>query len=74
MVNAILAGILSFLIPGLGHAIAGRVKPGIRFFIIWLLIGIIAAFIFQHWIVKVIDLLFCIFAAYDAYVRTRPRI
>ena len=34
MVNAILAGILSFLIPGLGQAVAGDIKKGIIFFVI----------------------------------------
>lgn len=71
MVKAFLAAILSFLIPGIGQMIAGKYKTGVIFLVIWIFIGIIATFIFQHWIVKVIDLIFCIFSAYDAYVRLR---
>lgn len=67
MVNAILAAILSFFIPGLGQAVAGDIKKGIIFFIIAVVIGIIASFIFRHWIVLIIDLLYALYAAYDAY-------
>ena len=38
MANAILAAILSFLIPGLGQAYAGDMKKGIIFFIVFLII------------------------------------
>ncbi len=71
MLKPILAAILSFLIPGVGQAIAGKLKTGVIFFVIWILLGVIATFIFQHWLVRIIDLLFCLFAAYDAYVRLR---
>ena len=67
MVNAILAGILSFLIPGLGQAVAGDIKKGIIFFVIAVIIGIFASFIFRHWVVLIIDLLYALYAAYDAY-------
>ncbi|WP_459538336.1 hypothetical protein [Methanobrevibacter sp.] len=67
MVNAILAGILSFLIPGLGQAVAGDIKKGIIFFVIAVIIAIFASFIFRHWIVLIIDLLYALYAAYDAY-------
>lgn len=67
MVNAILAGILSFLIPGLGQAVAGDIKKGVIFFIIALVIGCFASFIFRHWVVWIIDILYALFAAYDAY-------
>ena len=50
MANAILAAILSFLIPGLGQAIAGDIKKGIIFFVAWLIIGLLAAIIFKQWI------------------------
>ena len=65
--NAIVAAILSFLIPGLGQAISGEVMKGIIFFIIALVIGAIATFIFKHWVVYIIDLLYALYAAYDAY-------
>ena len=64
MVNAILAGILSFLIPGLGQAVAGDIKKGIIFFVIAVIIGIFASFIFRHWVVLII---YALYASYDAY-------
>lgn len=67
MVNAILAGILSFIIPGLGQAIAGDIKKGIIFFVLAIIIGAIALLIFRHWVVYIIDILYALFAAYDAY-------
>ena len=67
MVNAILAAILSFLIPGLGQAVAGDIKKGVIFFVIALVIGAIATLIFRHWIVYIIDIAYALYAAYDAY-------
>ena len=67
MANAILAAILSFLIPGLGQAYAGDIKKGIIFFVIAIVIAIIATLIFSHWIVYLIDIIYCLYAAYDAY-------
>ena len=67
MANAILAAILSFLIPGLGQAYAGDIKKGLIFFVILVIIAIIASIIFRHWVVWLIDLLYCLYAAYDAY-------
>ena len=67
MANAILAAILSFLIPGLGQAYAGDIKKGVIFLVIAIVVWAIACFIFQHWVVWIIDLLYCLYAAYDAY-------
>ena len=67
MVNAILAAILSFFIPGLGQAIAGDVKKGIIFLIIAILIGLIASIVFRSFFAYIINLLFGLYAAYDAY-------
>ena len=67
MVNAVLAAVLSFLIPGLGQAIAGDIKKGAIFFVIALVIWAIASLIFKHWVVWIIDILYALFAAYDAY-------
>ena len=67
MVNAILAAILSFFIPGLGQAVAGDIKKGIIFFVICIVLAIIATLIFSHWIVYLIDIIYCLYAAYDAY-------
>lgn len=67
MVSPILAAILSFLIPGLGQALAGDVKKGVIFFVIAIVIWIIASLIFKHWVVWVIDIIYALYAAYDAY-------
>ena len=68
MANAILAAILSFIIPGLGQAIAGDIKKGIIFFVILLVIGAIIAFLLNGatWS-YLISLIYRIYAAYDAY-------
>ena len=67
MVNAILAAILSLLIPGLGQAVAGDVKKGAIFFIGAIVIWIIATMIFRTWVVWLIDVIYAVYAAYDAY-------
>ena len=67
MVNAILAAVLSFLIPGLGQAIAGDIKKGIIFFVIAIVLAGIASLIFRTWFACIINLLYSLFAAYDAY-------
>ena len=68
MVNAILAAILSFIIPGLGQAIAGDIKKGIIFFIIALVLGTIVIYVLKGatW-GYIIDLIYSIYVAYDAY-------
>ena len=60
MVNAILAAVLSFLIPGLG-------KKGIIFFVIAIVLAGIASLIFRTWFAGIVNLLYSLFAAYDAY-------
>lgn len=65
--NAILAAILSFLIPGLGQAISGEVGRGIILFVAALVVGIFASIVFKSWIVNIINILIAIYAAYDAY-------
>jgi TM2 domain-containing membrane protein YozV len=67
MANAILAAILSLLIPGLGQAYAGDVRKGVIFFVILLLFAIIGGLIFKSWLVWLIELIYAIYAAYDAY-------
>jgi TM2 domain-containing membrane protein YozV len=67
MVNAILAAVLSFLIPGLGQAIAGDIKKGIIFFVIAIVLAGIASLIFRTWFAGIVNLLYSLFAAYDAY-------
>lgn len=68
MANAILAAILSFLIPGLGQALAGDIKKGVIFFVIALVLGIIIVYVLggASW-AYIINLIYAIYAAYDAY-------
>ena len=68
MANAILAAILSFLIPGLGQAYAGDIKKGVIFFAIAIVIGLIIVYVLgaASW-AYIISLIYSIYAAYDAY-------
>lgn len=68
MVNAILAAILSFFIPGLGQAVAGDIKKGVIFFVIAIVLGCIITYLLggATW-AYIISLLYDIYAAYDAY-------
>lgn len=68
MVNPIVSAILSFIIPGLGQALAGDVKKGIIFFVILIAIGGIIAYVLNgaNWS-YIISLIYRIYAAYDAY-------
>ncbi|MBR4448109.1 hypothetical protein [Methanobrevibacter sp.] len=64
----IISAILSFIIPGLGQAINGDIKKGIILFVLALIMGIIASWIFRSWVVYIINLFIAIYAAYDAYI------
>ena len=67
MVKAIIAAILSFFIPGLGQALAGDIRKGVIFFIVAVVLGLIASLIFKEWFVYIINVLYALFAAFDAY-------
>ncbi len=68
MVNAILAAVLSFFIPGLGQALAGEIKKGVIFFVIAIILGLILGFLFGTGIITyIIAIIYDIYAAYDAY-------
>lgn len=67
MVNPIIAAICSFVIPGLGQALAGDIKKGIILLVIALIMVAIATLIFRHWLVTLIELAIMLYAAYDAY-------
>lgn len=71
MANGILAAILSFFIPGLGQAYAGDIKKGIIFFIILIVLVLLGTVIFRSWVVSIINLVFSLYAAYDAYQMTQ---
>ena len=67
MVNAMLAAILSFFIPGLGQAIAGDIKKGIIFFVVAIALGIIVKLVFKSLFASIINILYSLYVAYDAY-------
>ncbi len=70
MANGILAAILSFIIPGLGQAYAGDIKKGIIFFIVAIVIILLATLVFRMWIILILSLIISLYAAYDAYQMT----
>jgi TM2 domain-containing membrane protein YozV len=65
VVNAILAAIASFIIPGLGQLLAGDAKKGIIFFVVAVILGILVTSISSF--IGILSLVFAIYAAYDAY-------
>ena len=67
MVNPIIAAICSFVIPGLGQALAGDIKKGIIFFVIAIVLAAIVSLIFKNWLASIINLAYAVYAAYDAY-------
>ena len=70
MANGILAAIFSFIIPGLGQAYAGDIKKGIIFFIVAIVIILLATLVFRMWIILILSLIISLYAAYDAYQMT----
>lgn len=67
MVQPIISAILSFIIPGLGQLINGDVKKGVILFVIAVIMGIIASWIFRSWLAHIINIFISLYAAYDAY-------
>ena len=65
MANAILAAIMSLLIPGLGQFYGGQgITKAIIFFVIAAVLGVLIGVII---FAGIASLLFAIYAAYDAY-------
>ncbi|MBX7077147.1 MAG: hypothetical protein K1X33_07515 [Methanobacteriaceae archaeon] len=74
MVNRILAGILSLIIPGLGQFMQGEGQKGIVMIIIAIIIWIIAAYTIS-WpktIFTIISIIYPLYAAYNAYMMREP--
>ena len=69
MANPIVAAIASFLIPGIGQIYAGATKKGIMFLIIAIIFYTIGHYTtgIYHTISIVVDVIYCLFVAYDAY-------
>ncbi|MDL2246743.1 hypothetical protein LJB96_03915 [Methanobrevibacter sp. OttesenSCG-928-K11] len=66
MANAILAAILSLIIPGVGQLYEGQdAKKGIIFIIIAIILGYASTLM---GFIGILSLIFAIYAAYDAYV------
>jgi TM2 domain-containing membrane protein YozV len=65
VVNAILAAIASFIIPGLGQLLAGDAKKGIIFFVIALVLGVLNVYVSMF--IGILSLVWALYAAYDAY-------
>lgn len=66
--DAIINGILSFFIPGLGQAIEGYKARGIILFIISLIIASIVYFLhIEGYLKYVVSIVYGLLVAYDAY-------
>ena len=66
--DALVNGILSFIIPGLGQAINGYKKKGIIMFIIAILMNIFIYFFLNNPFGHVVSIAYSAYAAYDAYI------
>jgi len=67
MASAILAAILSFFIPGLGQFYAGSLSKGILMFVLFIILLFFVSVLFKDWLYSIINLLFSLYVAYDAY-------
>jgi len=66
MANAILAAILSLIIPGLGQIYGGQgITKGIIFFVIAVVLGSLNMFLYPF--SAAVQFIWAIYAAYDAY-------
>lgn len=66
--DALVNGVLSFIIPGLGQAINGYKKKGIIMFIIDILLNIFIYFFLNNPFGHVLSIIYSAYAAYDAYI------
>jgi hypothetical protein len=66
--DAVINGVLSFIIPGLGQAIEGYKKRGIILFIVAVIIGVILYYFnVNQLITYAVSGIYGLIAAYDAY-------
>jgi hypothetical protein len=66
--DAVINGVLSFIIPGLGQAIEGYKKRGIILFIVAVIIGVILYYCnVNQLITYAVSGIYGLIAAYDAY-------
>jgi TM2 domain-containing membrane protein YozV len=66
MANPILAALLSFFVPGLGHIYAGEKKNGIIYVIITIFLWILSYFN-DGMLSRVVDIIYSVIMAVDAY-------
>lgn len=65
MVNAIVAALMSLIIPGTGQIVSGEVKKGTIFLAIEVILYVL--FLTVSPAIVIVSILFAIYAAYDAY-------
>ena len=65
MVNAIVAALMSLIIPGTGQIVSGEVKKGIIFLAIEVILYVL--FLTVSPAIVIISILLAIYAAYDPY-------
>lgn len=67
--NAVINGIISFIIPGLGQAIEGYKQRGLIIFVIFVAFNVLAMYVIHldYIITRVISTIYALAAAYDAY-------
>lgn len=68
MVSQIVAAIASFIIPGLGQALAGDIKKGAIYFVVAIIISAILIMLLGMGNpISYISIIYNIYTAYDAY-------
>lgn len=68
MVSQIIAAIASFIIPGLGQALAGDIKKGAIYFVIAIIMSAILIMLLGMGNpISYISIIYNIYTAYDAY-------
>jgi hypothetical protein len=65
MVNAIVAALMSLIIPGTGQIVSGEVKKGMIFLAIEIILYVL--FLTVSPAIVILSILLAIYAAYDAY-------
>ena len=67
MIDKKLAAVLSFFIPGLGQGLCGDIEKGVKFLVIAIILHIIIAFLMNNRLGAAINIIYSLYAAYDAY-------
>lgn len=70
--DALVRGIISFFIPGLGQFINGNIEKGIKILVGFILIWMLLLFLNMTTIQVIVGIILRLFAGYDAYVSYNP--